>query len=262
MYTIDDIKVTLLNPEEVKKFIYNHGIISTICYATPEKYAEKVGLSCLKDGHTSGSRGDYFKFEIECPRFNADQIVRHEQGVFKNMQSQRYVDMDDNFSIYVPPQVMEDEVLKQQYRDYEENCKIQYKAIRQFMNEKGITGEQANDLMRTMLPIGVMTKLRMGFDIEALIHFMHKRLCKRADAPIRKVAQLMRDEVLKVEPRYKDFLVPQCVAMMYCPEKHSCGMYPSKEEVKKLIEDGKNCCKHKHEKITPLGLPIDLNKKD
>ena len=37
--------------------------------------------------------------------------------------------------------------------------------------------------MRTLLPIGVTTKLRIGFDIEALTHFMNKRLCTRADEP-------------------------------------------------------------------------------
>ena len=55
MYTIADIKVELLNPEEVKNFIRNHGIFACQCYNTPEKYAERVGLSCLKEGHTSGS---------------------------------------------------------------------------------------------------------------------------------------------------------------------------------------------------------------
>ena len=79
---------------------------------------------------------------------------------------------------------------------------------------------------------------RIGFDIEALIHFMHKRLCTRADEPIRQVARLMRKEVLAVEPRYSEFLVPQCQALMYCPEKHgSCGAYPSKEELRKLIKE-------------------------
>lgn len=258
MYSVNEIKATLLNPEDVKNFIYNHGLIATICYDTPEKFAEKVGMSCLREGHTSGSRGDFFKFELEIPRYCADQVVRHEQGVFKNMQSQRYVDMDDNFSIYVPPHVWENPEVLSQYEAYENNCREQYKQIRKIMDEQGIKGEQANDLMRTMLPIGVMTKLRIGFDIEALIHFMHKRLCKRADAPIRKVAQLMREEVLKVEPRYKEFLVPQCVDMLYCPERHGCGMYPSKKEVRELINLGKNCCKNKPE---APGFPIDLNKK-
>ena len=244
MYTLDDIKVKLLNPEEVKKFIYNHGLIATICYDTPEKYAEKVGLSCLKEGHTSGSRGDYFKFEIECPRFTADQIMRHEQGVFKNCQSQRYVDMDEHISIYVPPEVWDDTGVLHHYQDLEAYHFKTYNMIRQKMESREITGEKANDLMRTLLPIGVKCKLRIGFDIEALIHFMHKRLCKRADLPIQRVAQLIRNLVIEAEPRYKELLVPQCKTLMYCPERHSCGGYPSKKELEKLIELGKNCCKN------------------
>jgi flavin-dependent thymidylate synthase len=262
MYTINDIKVELLNPEEVKNFIKNHGIFACQCYMTPEKFAEKVGMSCLKEGHTSGSRADMFKFRITAPRYCADQVMRHSVGVAINCQSQRYVDMDENFSIFVPENVWNDEILKQEYQAYENECRDRYKHIRNLMIVNEITGEQANDLMRTMLPIGVECNLTMGFTVEALIHFMHKRLCKRADAPIRKVAQLMKEAVLAVEPRYKEFLVPQCVDLMYCPEKHSCGMYMSKEELKKMIETGKNCCKSKHETITPLGMPIDLNKQD
>lgn len=262
MYSINDIKVELLNPEEVKNFIKNHGIFACQCYCTPEKYAERVGMSCLKEGHTSGSRADMFKFRIYCPRFTADQVMRHSVGTAINCQSQRYVDMDENFSIYVPPQVMENEYLKSMYEEYERSNKQYYKYIREEMNLRDITGEEANDLMRTLLPIGVPCNLTMGFTVEALIHFMHKRLCKRADAPIRKVAQLMKEAVLAVEPRYKELLVPQCVDMMYCPEKHGCGMYMSKEELKKIIETGKNCCKSKQDTITPLGMPIDLNKQD
>lgn len=236
MYTINDIKVTLLNADEVKSFIKNHGEVACVCYNTNEKYAEKVGLSCMKDGHMSGSRGDYFKFEIEAPRFTIDQIVRHEAGVFKNVQSQRYVDMDDNFSIYVPPKVEKDEKLLQQYIQYEEMCKARYKVNRACFEDLGITGEQANDLMRTMLPIGVMSKVRIGFTLEGLIHFMHKRLCTRADLPIRKVAQLMKEEVLKIQPLYEDLLVPQCQALMYCPEKSSCKKYPTREEVESILQ--------------------------
>ena len=49
---------------------------------------------------------------------------------------------------------------------------------------------------------------------------------------------------LAVEPRYEEFFIPQCEALMYCPEKHTCGAYPSKEEVKRLIQVGKDCCKN------------------
>ena len=258
MYSIDDIKVELLNPEEVKNFIKNHGIFACQCYMTPEKFAERVGMSCLVEGHTSGSRADMFKFRIYSPRFCADQIMRHSVGTAINCQSQRYVDMDDNFSLYAPPQVYNDEVLRKAYQEYEDNCKLQYKAIRLVMTANNVTGEKANDLMRTMLPIGVPCNLTMGFTIEALIHFMHKRLCVRADAPIRQVAKLMKEAVLAVEPRYAELFVPQCQADMYCPEKHGCGAYPSKEEVQRLIELGKQCCKNKENLLTPLNV-IDLN---
>lgn len=236
MYELKDIKVTLLNPDEVKNFIRNHGYIACICYDTDERYAEKVGLNCLKSGHMSGSRGDYFKFEIECPRFTADQIMRHEQGVFKNCQSQRYVDMD-NFNCYIPPKVSRDPELRKLYEELENTTKDFYGRIRNEMEARGIEGEKANDLMRSLLPIGVPTKLRIGFDIEALIHFMNKRLCVRADEPIRQVAKLMKKEILEVEPRYADLLVPQCKAMLYCPEHKSCGAYPSKDELRKLLEE-------------------------
>ena len=263
MYSINDIRVELLNPEEVKNFIKNHGIFACECYQTPEKFAERVGMSCLVEGHTSGSRADMFKFRIHCPRYCADQVMRHSVGTAINCQSQRYVDMDNNFSIYVPPQVLADPMQAAMYEAYENKCKDFYIQIRDLMNEQGITGEQANDLMRTMLPIGVPCNLTMGFTIEALIHFMHKRLCVRADAPIRRVAQLMKEAVLAVEPRYAELFVPQCQADMYCPEKHGCGAYPNKEEVQKLIELGKNCCKGKKERLTPFDVfEIDLGKLD
>ena len=66
---------------------------------------------------------------------------------------------------------------------------------------------------------------------------MNKRLCVRADEPIRQVAKLMKKEILEVEPRYADLLVPQCKAMLYCPEHKSCGAYPSKDELRKLMEE-------------------------
>ena len=239
MYTINDIKVELLNPEEVKNFIKNHGIFACQCYNTPEKFAERVGLSCLKEGHTSGSRADMFKFTIHAPRYTCDQIMRHSVGTAINCQSQRYVDMDDDFSIFVPEKVYLDMVLRKVYLNYEAECKARYKNARALMDCYEITGEEANDLMRTMLPIGVACNLTMGFTVEALINFMHKRLCTRADAPIRKVAQEMKKAVLEIEPRYEEVLEVQCKAKMYCPEKHTCGLYPSKKEVEELIRLGK-----------------------
>ena len=234
MYSIDDIKVTLINKDEVKEFIKKHGEVATVCYNTPIKYAEKVGLSCLNSGHLSGSRGNYFLFEIECPRYTADQIMRHEVGVFKNCQSQRYVDID-KIEIYVSPRVMKDSDLRYHYKHYEELINTYYKGI--INDASKLFPGKINDLVRTLLPIGVKCTLRIGFTLEALINFCGKRLCMRADEVIRRVAILMRDEVLSVEPRYSDYLKIQCESMLFCPEKETCGYKPKKDDLEKIYKD-------------------------
>ena len=48
MFTINDFKVELKNPEEVKNFVKRHGSFSAVCYNTPKEKAEKVGEHCLE----------------------------------------------------------------------------------------------------------------------------------------------------------------------------------------------------------------------
>ena len=104
-----DIKITLLNPEETQKLFYDWGITSSVCYDTKTNKPEKIGQHCLKSGHTSGSRGTYIKFKIEnVPRFTLDQLFMHEQGVFKNMGSFRYIGKN-NFCYEIPQEILDNE---------------------------------------------------------------------------------------------------------------------------------------------------------
>ena len=76
------MKVEIINPEELKNLYRNHGVFACTCYDTPEKYAERVGKSCEKSGHMSGSRCEYIKFRItDVDRGTAEQCMRHEIGV-------------------------------------------------------------------------------------------------------------------------------------------------------------------------------------
>ena len=72
-------------------------------------------------------------------------------------------------------------------------------------------------------------------DIEALIHLMHKRLCVRTEDVFRQLAIMIKKEVLEVLPELSDVLVPQCKYLMWCPETHGCGGYPSKKELRSKI---------------------------
>ena len=243
------IKVTLLNPEQIKNIFKEWGTFACECYATPQKYAEKVGNNCFESGHYSGSRTEYIKFRIEgIDRGISEQIMRHEIGVrqnpidehtydenpnniIKNLKSFRYVDMD-NFDYTIPTTIQNNEEAKREYETIMKRINISRNKIKNYLIEKGIKEKQAVEDANYILPRATNTTLTIGFTIEALIHYMHKRLCVRAQNLHRKVAIMMKEEVIKVLPQLEDKLVPQCEYLLWCPEGDmSCGIKPTRNEL-------------------------------
>lgn len=233
----EDFKVTLINKEEVKNFVKNHGLTACVCYATDEKYAEKVGLSVLKAGHFSGSRGDYFKFKFEnVPRALIDQSVRHEIGSFKNVQSQRYVNQE-SFDMYYPDIVANDDILRRLYDEHKKATQDRYKQIINRLNELGYKGEKASEVARGISPMNIESNFVQGFTLEAISNYMNKRLCSCSQEHIRYVAKLMKEEIQSVTDVYDEFLVPICEKNLWCPESKDrcCGRRMTKEELIKKI---------------------------
>lgn len=230
------IRVTLINKEEVKGFIEKHGERACVCYNTDTKYAKSVGKSVLKSNHMSGSRGIYFDFLFEnVPRSEVDQSVRHEVGSYKNVQSFRYVKMDD-FGYYTDNLIKKYPEIADVYDDTMRIVKDRYIQIVGMLEDKGHKGEVANQSARGILPMNTNTKFIQGFTAEALFNFMNKRLCVRSENCIRQVAQLMKEEVLSVLPEFEEYLVPECDKLMYCNEgKYCCGRYLTKERMKELL---------------------------
>lgn len=64
----------------------------------------------------------------------------------------------------------------------------------------------------------------LDINAEALITMMNKRLCNQADATTRYCARLICEEVLKVNPEFREVLVPPCYFMKSCPEFNPCGV--------------------------------------
>ena len=224
MFTLNDFKVRLVNREEVKSFIKRHGEFAAVCYNTPKEKAEKVGEHCLESGHLSGSRHLYMVFEIKnVPRSAVDQLVRHTQGFVTNVQSLRYCNKDGKISLYAAPEIEKDIYLSQALHNYEAQVQANYNYFQINMKEAGYTNEQANEIARTVIPIGVATECNVAVNLECLIHLANVRLCNRAELPIRTIVKEMVEQVVEVEPRYKPFLVPNCEKLGYCPEgDHSC----------------------------------------
>ncbi|MFR1850769.1 MAG: FAD-dependent thymidylate synthase [Clostridium sp.] len=223
MFTVNDFKVRLVNGEEVKNFVKRHGEFSKVCYDTPKEKAEKVGEHCLESGHLSGSRHLYMVFEIKnVPRSLIDQLVRHEQGVVKNVQSLRYCNKDGKVSLYAAPEILNDAYLVHELDLFESGVQNRYDLIQATLKDSGITGERANEIARTVLPIGIATECSFAVNLEGLIHLANVRLCNRAELPIRTIVKEMVRQVVAIEPRYKPYLVPNCKKLGYCPEGKDC----------------------------------------
>ena len=235
------MKVRLINKDEVKDFYKKWGLFSCKCYDTNPKFAERVGKSCHQSGHYSGSRSFYFIFDIDdVPRSTIEQMARHEQGVVKNIKSQRYTD-SSRLGYYIPDVINKYNDLLEAWTNGFESDRADYQYIVNKLEEyEGYTGEKAREVARGRIGIDIHSSATVGFTIEALEHFMHKRICFRSQEGIRKLANLIKQEVLEVLPELKEYLVPTCAYLGYCTEgKHQCSqlknVYPTKEEFKEII---------------------------
>ncbi len=251
------MEVTILNPEVLQDLYKNHGEFACICYDTPTKYAEKVGKSCQANGHMSGSRCEYIKFHISgVDRGTAEQCLRHEIGVdvpieyqdnysgriaqitdvnpnsiVKNMASFRYIDKA-GFTYTTPKEVEGSKRAKLIYDTVMGQIEVARCDLKRVLSDDGVDEKRVNECVNFILPRCTESEFVIGFTPEALIHFMHKRLCSRAQPEIRKLANLMRGEVDKVNPKFAEALVPHCKYLLWCPEgKMSCGAYPTRNEL-------------------------------
>lgn len=234
------MKVTILNPEETTRLFEYWGKASCVCYDTETETPEKVGKHCMNSGHFSGSRGRFILFKVEgCPRFTIDQAVRHEIGVMKNVQSFRYVSKD-SFVYEVPSEITDNAELLAKYHSHMMKTMELYTEIQEYVFNKTGSHERANEQARHVLPISTHADFVIGMTVEALIHFANARLCVRAEDKIRELAVGIKKATVEVLPELKDKLVPNCQALLWCPEgKASCGAYPTKNQLKKMIAEVK-----------------------
>jgi len=252
------MKVTLLNPEQVKDIFNVWGEFAATCYNTPSEHAEKVGNSCYDDEHYSGSRTEYIKFKIEgIDRGIAEQVMRHEIGVrynpvdehtydenpaniVKNLKSFRYVDMKD-FEYTTPTSISQIGEAMHRYHALMDLINSERIMIKEILVEHGIPEKQAIEDANYVLPRATNTSLIIAFTIEAFIHFQHKRQCTRAQGFNQQLAHLMKNEVVAIVPKFANRLVPQCEYLLWCPEgNRCCGKMPTKEMLRGEQHENQN----------------------
>jgi thymidylate synthase (FAD) len=189
---------------------------------------QKLISGVIESGHGSTIEHVVFTFGISgVSRTLSHQLVRHRAGVAFDQQSQRYV-------TYKGPATM----LPATIEDADPELRARYEAqvngalgVYGDLVDAGIPGEDA----RFVFPNATRTNLVMTTNLRALIHMSGLRLCTMAQWEIRRLFQLIRQEIFAVSPFLGSFLAPKCVPLGYCDEMGNrdqhCPIRPHKDNV-------------------------------
>ena len=217
-------------PENMLKTIYT---AARTCYsadmpiniydsAFDEEKMLKLIERVVGSGHYSVIEHIQVTFAISnVSRACTHQLVRHRHMSF-SQKSQRYVKEKGQFDYIIPPTIERNEELRAKFVDFMEEVSKKYCEF----TEAGIPAEDA----RAVLPNAASTSIVASLNLRELIHIANLRLCTRAQYEIRTMVKMMCEELIKVEPWLKPYLVPKCEASGFCDEDKSCGRMPKLEK--------------------------------
>ena len=228
----------------------------------------KLVKAVLGSGHSSIAEQISFTFAIEgVSRALLAQLTRHRAGVVFSVQSQRYVEIkedyhyleDLNFNLYPPEPDYEKsyeeteketqelsnklkEILNKYFVGVNDNNMKQYldDLIKYLYDVHPMFGNMKPEDARMGLPNAAKTNITMTINFRELMHICNLRLCKRAQKEIRDLFKLIKEEVTKVDKRLGDLLVPTCEINGVCYEHKCCGRKPHIDEVMSVYNNHKN----------------------
>jgi thymidylate synthase (FAD) len=217
------------------------ALAAKLCYTDSDVdgLSEKLGKGDIESfidkivriGHHSVLEHVSFTFGIEgVSRALTHQLVRHRVASF-SQKSQRYVKHSE-FEYVLPDSIKNSKF----FNKYEELMEQISKTYSEFV-KAGIPNEDA----RYILPNACETKIIVTMNARELLHFFKLRCCNRAQWEIRRMAELMLQECIKVASIIFSHAGPGCV-FGDCPENEfTCGKASEVREryIKFLKETGR-----------------------
>ena len=176
------MNVKIINKDEVRQLFKHWSEFSATCYNSTISpvHPDVIGKHCLASGHFSGSRSRYIEFEItDIPRFVIDQMVRHEVGVVKNVQSFRYVNKD-NATVEIPTTIKDNPELMDKYNKVINATFELYDEIAEYVTVKSNSKERGNEQARYLIPMATHSAVTIGFTLEAFIHYCNNNFIFRS----------------------------------------------------------------------------------
>ena len=238
------------SPIEIWEWKYGEEpVTEESCQAVVEDHQEKhwnLVKKVLDSGHQSIAEHVYFTFAIEgISRACSHQLVRHRAGIVFSQQSQRYVEIKEDYNtinqlinnctneneeIAIKSNIELQDITEKYFTDNSNaNCYEYGKCLLTYL-ERINRGQKPEDA-RNILPNATKTNITMSVNFRELIHICNLRLCNRAQKEIRELHKLMCDAVKEVEPRLAEYLVPNCEVHGVCFEEKTCRRKPKFEDV-------------------------------
>ena len=216
-----NVKLISYTPEAERKV----AMAARLCYSPvgaaeleerlSDTQVQSLVQKILSMGHYSTLEHASFTFAIEgVSRVLTHQLVRHRIASYWQ-QSQRYV-KEHEFEYILPPSVAANPSAKERFEGLMEEIRTVYGEL----TAMGVHQEDA----RYCLANATETKILVTMNARALFNFFELRCCARAQWEIRKMAELMLQQVKAVSPALFDKAGPTCISGGYCREGDlSCG---------------------------------------
>lgn len=208
------------------------GMESGICWGadtTNDEKNFKRGLDCLRSDH--GRTLEYAQIYLILEDWSARVIRELYTHIADNptrlQGSTRYIDYS-NFTYVMPPSLNKSTEAQTLYSDAMENIS----GALQDLENCGVPREDIGML----LPLGMTTKIVYRTNLRSLITMSHKRMCSRAYWEFRDLMKAIIEALSSYSEEWRylvygeEVFVPQCKALGYCPESHSCGAAPSRND--------------------------------
>jgi thymidylate synthase (FAD) len=167
----------------------------------------------LKSGHSSPRTQVYFTFGVSgLSRSASHQLVRHNNGITFDQQSQRYYAFKEADFPFVVPETWEQAGLRDEYLAFMRRVGELY----DLALKAGVPAEDA----RFLLPNAATTNLTFTVNFEEFLHIADLRLCWRAQWEIRHMWARARNALKTRFPELAKPVQPKCgdQRLGYCDE--------------------------------------------
>ena len=235
-----ELNVTLirhtLSPEETvalgAKLCYSRSDIQGLKEKITQQDQTAFINRLMAMGHESVLEHASFTFGVEgVSRVLLAQLTRHRLASF-SVQSQRYVSYEKGFGFIIPPSI--EALGGEAVEEYTRQMNMMEGWYVEWQKRLG-AGEHANEDARFVLPNACETRLLMTMNVRELRHFFSLRMCSRAQWEIRRMAEMMFLECVKVAPALFADAGPGCLRGK-CPEgEKSCGLAARKREEREAL---------------------------